>query len=47
MNRYCIGTVLAMLLNFILPEDVPISKAENEEEKEQPVDKFGDDEVDA
>ena len=25
--RYCIGTVVAMLLNFILPEDVPTSEA--------------------
>lgn len=33
---YCIGTVIAMLLNFILPEDLPLSKAEPLKEVETP-----------
>ncbi len=42
---YCIGTVTAMLLNAILPEDVPISKAEEKKEVESEEDSFKDDEA--
>ncbi len=44
-NRYCIGTVVAMLLNFILPEDVPISVAEKEPVEKAPEKNFVDDEA--
>lgn len=40
---YCIGTVLAMLLNFILPEDAKVEDTkEIEEEKPE---KFAEDEA--
>lgn len=40
---YCIGTVLAMLLNFILPEEAMVEDAkEIEEEKPE---KFAEDEA--
>lgn len=40
---YCVGTVLAMLLNFILPEDAKVEDTkEIEEEKPE---KFADDEA--
>ena len=32
---YCIGTVLAILLNFILPEDPPVIGDDEEEEGEE------------
>lgn len=40
---YCIGTVVAMLLNFILPEDVPISKAKVEDTDDEKEKKSNDD----
>ena len=36
--------MIAMILNFILPEDTPLSKAEDTPKKEQAVTKEGDSE---
>lgn len=33
---YCVGTVIAMILNFILPADVPISKAFESDDEDKP-----------
>ena len=43
--RYCIGTVVAMLLNFILPEDVPTSEAKELDVSEGPKAKDVDEDV--
>lgn len=41
---YCVGTVIAMVLNFILPEDSPIEESKEEEVKEKaPEEEFSDD----